>query len=80
LRILSLGDSVASEIQAEMIAVWDEAHLLLMSMRLDPTQAIEMMRKLLHYADQARDAGYLFAERHLRRAAFDLQERMKQPS
>jgi hypothetical protein len=64
------------DLQPEMMALWDDANLLLMTSRLDPTQATDMIRKLLNCADKAQAAGYLFAERHLRRAAFDLQNRI----
>ena len=66
-----------NELQAEMLSLWDEASVLLMTSRLDPTQAIDMMRKLLTCADRAQGAGYFFGERLLRRAAFDLQERIR---
>ena len=65
------------DLQSEMMSLWDEADLVLLNSRLDPTQATELIRKLLNFADSARGAGFFFAERHLRRAAFDLQERLR---
>jgi hypothetical protein len=66
-----------ADLQSEMMNLWDEAQLLLLNSRPDPTQATEMIQKLLQCADSARDAGYSFGERHLRRAAYDLRERIK---
>jgi len=57
--------------------LWDDANLLLMGSHLDPTRAVELMRQLLDCADKAHDAGFLFGERQLRRAAGDLQARLR---
>jgi hypothetical protein len=65
------------DLQSEMMNLWDEARLLELTSRLDPTQATAMIQRLLNCADSARGAGYLFGERHLRRAAFELQERLR---
>jgi len=68
------------ELQNEIMELWDDASLTLVSMRPDPTHAVRLIPKLLDCADRARNAGYFFGERQLRRAAFDLQERLKRAS
>jgi hypothetical protein len=64
------------DLQQEMMELWDDADLLLMSARVDAPRGTELIRKLLACSDRAHDAGFLFGERQLRKAASDLQVRL----